>query len=116
MQPRIWPASGPPPMASKARVAPVVDERRGEVVGERRRDGVAHVLGAGSRSSAACSGVRTMLTSGDAVGEAHPVEHLAEVRRGGGVHQRGVALAAHRADHAEGGQRVDEARRALDRA
>ena len=52
---------------------------------------------------------------GDAVLEADPVEHLAEVGGGGGVHERGVALAAHRLDHAERGQRVDEAGRAVGR-
>ena len=56
-----------------------------------------------------------MLTSGDAVGEADPLQHLAEVRRRRGVHERGVALHPHRLDHAERGQRVDEARRALRR-
>ena len=50
----------------------------------------------------------------DAVGEAEPVQHLAEVGRRSRVHERRVTLATHRADETEHGQRVHEARRALD--
>ena len=49
----------------------------------------------------------------DAVLDADLVEHLAEVRGGGGVHQRLVTFAPHGLDHAERGQRIDEPRRAV---
>jgi hypothetical protein len=42
------------------------------------------------------------------VGQADAVEHLTQVGRGRRVHERGVALAPHRLDHAERGQRIDE--------
>ena len=89
-------------------------ERRGEVVGEGRRRRVAHVLGAGGTQQLLLLARAHDVDERDAVGEAQPVEHLAEVRGGGGVDERGVAFAPHRADQAEHGQRVDEARRPLD--
>ena len=49
----------------------------------------------------------------DAVGGADPHEHLSEVGRGGGVDEGAVTLGAHRLDHRQRGQRVDEQRRAL---
>jgi hypothetical protein len=49
----------------------------------------------------------------DAVREADPVQHLPEVGRGGGVDQRGVALPAHRLDHPQRRERVDEGRGAI---
>ena len=51
----------------------------------------------------------------DAVLEADLVEHLAEVGGGRGVHQRVVAFAPHGLDHAERGQRIDEAGGAVGR-
>ena len=44
----------------------------------------------------------------DAVLDADLVEHLPEVRRGGGMHQRLVIFAPHGLGHAERGQRIDE--------
>jgi hypothetical protein len=44
-----------------------------------------------------------------AVLPADPHQHLAEVRRSGGVHQPDVAFRAHRLDEGERGQRIDEA-------
>ena len=35
-------------------------------------------------------------------------QHLTEIRRGCGVHEGAVALASHRLEHAECGQRIDE--------
>ena len=67
------------------------------------------------RSSSSWSARAHDVDEGDAVGDAQPVEHLAEVRRRGGVDERGVALAPHRADVPEHGQRVHEARRPFDR-
>ena len=79
MQVRIWLVSRPPPMASSAMVAPVALERCGQVVQERLVRRVADVLG--SR---------------------RPQEfHV--LSRSHDVHERGVALAAHRADVAEHG-------------
>ena len=92
------------------------DERGRQVVDERR--GGSSRTRAPRRRTATAPPVRptrTMFTSVDAVGDAEPVEHLPEVGRRSGVHQRGVTFAPHRADHAERGQRVDEARRALHR-
>jgi hypothetical protein len=45
----------------------------------------------------------------DAVLLADLVEHLPQVRCGRRVHQRLVAFAPHRLDHAQRGERVDEA-------
>ena len=52
----------------------------------------------------------------DAVRGAYPHEHLAEIRRGGGVDERRVALGPHRLDHRQRGQRVDEQRGTFRRA
>ena len=49
----------------------------------------------------------------DAVGGADPHEHLPKVGGGGGVDEGAVALGAHRLDHRQRGERVDEQRRAL---
>jgi hypothetical protein len=90
----------PPPIASKASVAPVsaiasVSFDRGS---PRRccRRCISRRSRAGSRPAPGC-GPRS---PGDAVGDADTVEHLAEVRGGGGVDQRLVALGtAQRLDH-----------------
>ena len=115
MQVRIWPASLPPPVASNASVAPVATSA---LVRSSMNDGEleSQTCCAPMRcSSSTCSGLRTMLTSADAVFDAELVEHLAEVRRSRGVHERVVAFEPHRLDHAERGQRIDEARRAFGR-
>ena len=89
-------------------------QRRGEVRHERRRRLESQTwLAPSERSSASCSGLRTTLTSSIAVGLADPDQHLAEVRRRGGMQQRGVALEPHRLDHAQRGQRVHETRGAV---
>ena len=100
-------------MASNAMVAPVAVERVGEVVEEALRRRVADV-----HRALVAQELRLLVAAHDVdeldrVGETQPVEHLAEVGGGRGVDQRRVSLAPHRADHAERGERVDEARRAL---
>ncbi len=47
------------------------------------------------------------------VGQTDAIQHLAEVRCGGGVNERGMAFRSHRLDHRKRGERVDETRRAL---
>src|SRR5262245_51451975 len=88
-------------------------ERFDELVHERRRTRSQHVLRTESLEK-----IHVLLSTDD-VHERDPVfdaeldQHLAEVRRRGGVHQSGVALRAHRLGHAERRQRVHEARCAL---
>ena len=115
MQVRIWLASLPPPIASKAMVAPVSTSAC-----VRSSMKVAAVesttcLAPMPRSSLACSALRTMLTRPMPSSLADLVQHLAEVGRGRGMHQRLVALALHGLGHAERGQRIDEPRSALGR-
>src|SRR5207244_7613552 len=86
-----------------------------ELVHERRRTRIQHVLRTESLEE-----IHVLLPTDD-VHERDPVfdadidQHLTEVRRRDGVHQSGVALRAHRLDHAERRQRVHEARCALRR-
>ena len=49
----------------------------------------------------------------DAVLDADPVEHLAQVGGGRSVHQRGVAFASHGLGHAQRSERIHETRRRL---
>ena len=90
-------------------------ERFDQLVHERRRTRSQHVLRAESLEE-----IHVLLPTDD-VHERDPVfdadldQHLTEVRRRDGVHQSGVALRAHRLDHAERRQRVHEARCALRR-
>ena len=63
MQVRIWPASLPPPMASKASVAPVATSACGQIVHEARRAWNRRRAWRRCRAgSLACSALRTMLT------------------------------------------------------
>ncbi len=85
----------------------------GEVVQEGRRGGVHDMgradVGEDVRLLAAAHDVH----QGNAVLQADPVQHLAEVGGRGGVDQGGVALPAHGLHHAQRRQRIDEARRAV---
>ena len=92
------------------------DERLDQVVHERSaRSSRRRTWRRVARSSSACSGLRTMFTSATPSFDAQLLQHLAEVRRRRGVHERRVAFAAHGLDHAERGQRIDEARGAFGR-
>lgn len=99
-------------MASKAIVAPVAFSAA-EVVGEGVGAGVDDVLGAFAVEEVDVLLATHEVDEWDAVGEADPIEHQAEVGGADGVDEGGVALHAHRLDHAEGGQRVDEGCRRL---
>jgi hypothetical protein len=85
-----------------------VDEACVEVVGAR----VAHVLRAFRSQQLGLLGLAHDVHERDAVLAADAVQHPAEVRRRRGVRERPVPVAAHGLDHAERGQRIDEARRA----
>jgi hypothetical protein len=89
------------------------DQRLGQLVEEGRRGGVADVARAELAQQLFLLGLAHDVDEADAVGDADPVQHLAEVRGRRRVDERLVAFHAHRLDHAEGGQRVDEARRAV---
>ena len=115
MQVRIWPASLPPPMASKAMVAPVSTSalvRSSMKVGD---GGIDDMLGADLAQDVGLLRAAHDVDEADAVLEADLVEHLAEVGGGRGMHQRLVALAPHGLGHAERGQRIDEAGGAVGR-
>ena len=116
MHARIWPASLPPPMASKARVAPVATSAsvrslhearassrrrraRADRAQQRRLLGLAHDVDQRRRRPA-----RQMRLSIWPRFEAAAVCTSAR-----------VAFAPHRLDHAERGERVDEARGAVGR-
>src|SRR5579872_1507390 len=60
---RIWPASGPPPMASNASVAPVATSASVRSVMKLGLEESQTYLAPMPRSSASCSALRTMLTS-----------------------------------------------------
>jgi hypothetical protein len=112
MQARICPASVPPPVASKPMVAPVAASA--SVSG--LEVGCAAVAPRAARPGAQqrrLLGLAHDVDQADAVLQADAVEHLAQVGRRRGVHQRGVAFALHGLDHAQRGERVDEARRTL---
>ena len=102
-------------MASKAMVAPVALTAAVRSSMNESADELQTCSAPAERSSSTCASRAHDVDERDAVGEAEAVEHLAEVRRRRGVDERGVALATHRADLPEDGQRVDEARRPLDR-
>src|SRR3979409_6275 len=104
MQVRIWLASLPPPMASKAIVAPVSTSacvRSSMKVGEVE---LQTYLAPMARSSLACSAQDWHWV--DAALDADPVEHLSEIGGRRGMDQGLVALAAHGLDHAERRQRI----------
>jgi hypothetical protein len=82
---RIVAASVPPPTASNASVAPV---------------SASASVSSLTKEDAGLLRVADDVHERDPIGETDPVEHLAEVRCGGGMDQRGVALAAHGLDHA----------------
>ena len=99
----------PPPVASKPRVAPVAV-----------RAAIRSAMKVSELEFTTCSAPRLPeeflvlhpahdVDQGHAVLDADLLQHLAEVRGGGGVNQRAVTLEPHRLDHAQGGQRVDEA-------
>ena len=105
----------PPPMASNAIVAPVATSaavRSSRNVGELESQTCSAPA---ERSSAACSGVRTMLTSGMPSAMHSRLSIWPRFEAAAVCTSARVALATHRADQTEDGQRVDEARRALDR-
>ena len=81
--------------------------------GGRRR--IAHVLGADRSQQRLLLRPAHDVDQAYAVLDADLVEHQAEVGCGGRMHKGGVAFAPHRLDHAERGQRVDEARCAFGR-
>ena len=115
MQVRIWLASLPPPIASKAMVAPVSTSACVSSSVKVAEVEIDDVLGADAAQQPGLLGTAHDVHQADAVLLADLVQHLAEVRRGRRMHQRLVALALHRLGHAERGQRVDKPRRALGR-
>ena len=100
-------------MASKAIVAPVATSasvRSSMNVGAV----VSHdVLGAEAAQQLRLLGAAHDVHQRDPSCEADLVQHLTQVRGRRRVHERGVAFEPHGLDHAERGQRVDEAGRAL---
>ena len=72
-----------------------------------------HVLRADVPQDLLLLGLAHDVDQRDAVSDADPVQHLAEVGGGRGVHERLVPLQPHGLDHAQGGQRIHEAGGAL---
>ncbi len=108
---RIWLTSRPPPMASKARVAPVSTSAA-----------VRSSVKVGAEESHTCAAPRPRKqrrlfgTAHDvhqrhAVRETDSHQHLAEVGRRRGVNQRRVPLSPHGLHHAKRRKRIDEAGR-----
>jgi hypothetical protein len=74
---------------------------------------IAHVGGADLLQHVHLLGLAHDIDQVDLVLDTDLVEHLAEIGGGRGVHERLVTLRAHGGDHAEGGERIDEAGGAL---
>jgi len=106
---RICPASGPPPMASNARVAAVAMTAADNCC-MNTGDVELQILHRAERAEHVLLGLRPHdVHQADAVGQADLVEHLAQIGRCRRVDQRGMPLASHRLDHSERGERIDEA-------
>ena len=67
------------------------------------------MLRTGSPQQRGLVGAAHDVDEADAVLAAQAAQHLAEVRRRGRVHQRGVAFQPHGADQPQRGPRIDEA-------
>ena len=113
---RIWLASLPPPVASNASVAPVATRASTRSAWNVGALELQTYFAPRRCRISACSGLAHDVHERDAVRDAQLVQHLAEIRCGGGVHERLVALGLHGLDHAERGERVHETGGAFARA